>query len=99
MSAGVLSRGQAALLRQVKQLLERVPHRMSATVVNPLHLLRELFTVNGAGTLIRRGSRVESHAGVGGVDLGRLRGLIESAFGKTLRNDFFETPIEKTYIE
>jgi acetylglutamate kinase len=98
-TGGALSRRQTLLLRQVKQLLERVPHRMSATVVNPLHLLRELFTVNGAGTLIRRGSRVESHAGLDGVDLGRLRGLIESAFGKTLRPDFFASPIERTYVE
>jgi len=98
-AGGALSRRQTLLVRQVKQLLERVPHRMSATVVNPLHLLRELFTVNGAGTLIRRGSRVESHAGLEGVDLGRLRALIESAFGKALRPDFFASPIERTYVE
>jgi len=94
-----LSRRQTLLLRQVKLLLERVPHRMSATVVNPLHLLRELFTVSGAGTLIRRGSRVESHAGLHGVDLGRLRALVESAFGKTLRPEFFASSIERTFVE
>ena len=59
LAPGALSRGQALLLRQVKQLLEMVPHRLSVTVVNPLQLLRELFTVNGAGTLIRAGSRIE----------------------------------------
>jgi len=94
-----LSRRQTQLLRQVKLLLERVPHRMSATVVNPLHLLRELFTVGGAGTLIRRGSRIESHSALDGVDLGRLRFLIESAFGKALRPEFFGSPIERTFVE
>ena len=39
---------------------------MGVTVVNPLQFLRELFTVNGAGTLIRRGSRIDVRARVGG---------------------------------
>lgn len=99
MSAGVLSRGQAALLRQVRQLLERVPHRMSATVVNPLSLLRELFTINGAGTLVRRGSRIEVHDGWNGADRDRMRGLFESAFGRPLRGDFLDQPVERVYRE
>src|SRR5688572_20433660 len=59
LAPGGLSRGQALLLRQIKQLIEGVPHRLSATVVNPLQLLREFFTINGAGTMIRRGSRID----------------------------------------
>ena len=62
----LLSRRQATLLRQVKLLARAVPHRISVTVVNPLQLLRELFTVNGAGTLIRRGSRIDVHTTAGG---------------------------------
>jgi hypothetical protein len=99
LAAGALSRRQTSLVRQVKQLLERVPHRMSAAVVNPLHLLRELFTVGGAGTLIRRGSRIETYVGADQIDHARLRALFESAFGKTLRADFFAAPIERTYLE
>ncbi|HEY4013877.1 MAG TPA: hypothetical protein VGM06_11110 [Polyangiaceae bacterium] len=98
-SGGALSRRQTTLLRHVKQLLEQVPHRMSVAVVNPLQLLRELFTVSGAGTLIRRGSAIETRAGWTDVDRPRLRALFHSAFGKTLRPDFFETPVERTYIE
>jgi len=98
-SGGTLSRRQTNLLRQVKQLLEQVPHRLSVAVVNPLQLLRELFTVSGAGTLIRRGSRIDTRAGWTDVDQARLRALFHSAFGKVLRPDFFETPVERTYIE
>ena len=98
-TAGALSRRQGALLRQVKLLLERVPHRMSATVVNPLHLLRELFTVSGAGTLIRRGSRIETHAGWNGADRERLTTLFRSAFGRPLRAGFFDQPVERVYRE
>jgi hypothetical protein len=97
--SGGLSRRQASLLRQVKQLLELVPHRMSATVANPLRLLRELFTVSGSGTLIRRGSRIDAHAGWEGLDQVRARGLFESAFGRPLRTGFFAEPVERIYLE
>jgi GNAT superfamily N-acetyltransferase len=99
MAGAVLSRRQASLLRQVKQLLERVPHRMSVAVVNPLHLLRELFTVSGAGTLIRRGSRIDSYPDLDRLDHARLGGLIESAFGKPLREGFLLEPVDRVYVE
>jgi hypothetical protein len=79
-----LPRRHASLLRHVKTLLEVLPQRMSVAVVNPLHLLRELFTVNGAGTLIRKGSRIDRHNGLGGIDRARLSTLLESAFGRSL---------------
>ena len=95
---GVLPRGQAMLLRQVKQLVESVPQRLSVTVVNPLQLLRELFTVNGAGTLIRRGSRIDVHDDAGTASIarasrrcsrrrssGRARRLLRAAAGADLR--------------
>jgi bifunctional N-acetylglutamate synthase/kinase len=96
---GALTRGQASLLRQAKVLLERVHHRMSVAVVNPLQLLRELFTISGAGTLIRRGSRIEVHAGWNGADLDRLRTLFESAFGRPLSATFFDDPVDRVYRE
>jgi acetylglutamate synthase len=79
-----LPRRHASLLRHVKVLLEALPQRMSVAVVNPLHLLRELFTVNGAGTLVRKGSRIERHDGLANIDRGRLLQLLESAFGRAL---------------
>jgi bifunctional N-acetylglutamate synthase/kinase len=99
MSNGGFSRGQATLLRHAKGLVEQVPQRMTATVVNPLQLLRELFTVNGAGTLIRRGSRIDAHPGWDGLDEVRVRSLFESAFGRPLRAGFFADPVERIYLE
>jgi N-acetyltransferase of N-acetylglutamate synthase len=99
LAPGVLSRGQAALLRDVKELLERVPQRLSVTVVNPLQLLREFFTVNGAGTLIRRGSRIDVHDGWNGVDQARLSALFASAFERPVRPEFFADPVARTFIE
>ena len=99
MTSGGFSRGQATLLRQIKQLLERVPQRMTATVVNPLHLLRELFTVSGAGTLVRRGSRIDLYTSWEPLDQVRARVLFESAFGRPLRAGFFAEPVDRIYLE
>jgi acetylglutamate kinase len=102
---GNLSRRHALLLRQVKALLDETPQRMSVAVVNPLQLLRELFTVGGAGTLIRKGSRIERHSDWSRVDRPRLQALVESAFGRPLRpgslepGGSLEQQTERLYIE
>jgi hypothetical protein len=100
LAPGALSRGQAMLVRQIKRLLDQTPLSLTGvTVVNPLQFLRELFTVNGAGTLIRRGSRIDVRQGWEAVDPPRLRALFESAFGRTIRDDFFSSPITRTFVE
>jgi acetylglutamate kinase len=96
---GHLARRHCTLLRQAKDLLDEVPQRMTIAVVNPLALLRELFTVSGAGTLIRKGSRVESHTSFEAIDGLRLRALIESAFGRTLRPEALDRGVERVYLE
>ena len=75
LAPGALPRGQAMLLRQVKRVIESVPQRLSVTVVNPLQLLRELFTVNGAGTLIARLAHRRPHQ-LGGHRPGAHRGAV-----------------------
>jgi hypothetical protein len=96
---GQLARRHYTLLRQTKELLDEVPQRMSVAVVSPLALLRELFTVNGAGTLIRKGARIEVHQNFSRIDRTRLRALLESAFGRPLRDDAFDVGIERIYVE
>lgn len=102
---GYLSRRHGTLLRQVKQMLDEVPQRMSVAVVNPLQLLRELFTITGAGTLIRKGSRIESHPSIAAIDRERLKALLESAFARPMIEGAIgpggrlEAETERVYIE
>jgi hypothetical protein len=96
---GQLARRHYTLLRQTKDLLDEMPHRMSVAVVSPLALLRELFTVSGAGTLIRKGARIDGHTNFDKVDRTRLRMLLESAFGKLLKEEALERGVERIYIE
>lgn len=96
---GTLTRQHTSLLRHGKQLIDLTPHRLTATVVNPLQLLRELFTINGAGTLIRKGSRIESHQDLTSLDPVRLRTLVESAFGRALKEHVLDRKMERIFVE
>jgi bifunctional N-acetylglutamate synthase/kinase len=95
---GVLPGPQAELLRQIGRIVDAVPHRTTVSVTSPLDLLRELFTVKGAGTLVRRGSIVVRHAGGAGVDDARLIALVEGAFGRRLVGGFTERPVRAVYV-
>ena len=89
---------QGALLRQVARVIDAVPHPMTVSVTSPLDLLRELFTVKGAGTLVRRGSVVESFDRWEALDRGRLVALVEEAFGKPLVPEFAARPFLRAYV-
>ena len=75
------------------------PLPFTVAVTSPLNLLRELFTVKGAGTLLRRGARVERHSGWEGVDTPRLRDLLASSFGRGPSDAFFERTPGRVYLE
>jgi acetylglutamate kinase len=95
-----LSNDDAELLQHVAGLLRRDDCGGAvASVTSPLNLLRELFTVKGAGTLIKRGSAIERHDSYGSVDVPRLRALLESSFGRRLRPEFFDVPPLAVYLE
>jgi acetylglutamate kinase len=95
---GVLPATQSKLLRQVARILQRVPQPLTVSVTSPLDLLRELFTVKGAGTLVRRGARVTRHDGFAQLSLDRLVALVEEAFGRPLVPDFAERPTLAIYL-
>jgi hypothetical protein len=95
-----LSDAQKKLLASAQRLVfELVSHELLVTVTSPLNLLHELFTVRGAGTLLRRGARIVRHEGFEGVDLERLGHLLATSFGRELRGGLFARPITHSYIE
>ncbi len=91
---------QRRLLEDSRRLiLELVPHRILVSLTSPLNLLHELFTVKGAGTLLRKGVAIRRHDGYAGVDLPRLRALLASSFGKAPSEALWSRPLEHAYIE
>jgi acetylglutamate kinase len=99
-----LKKDDVEVLERVRTLLEpdsdsAEPAGFIVSVASPLNLLRELFTVKGAGTLIKYGSTIESFTSYAGLDLERLAALIESSFGRPLAPGFFDWPPLAVYVE
>ena len=99
MQAPWVNGGMRVKLEQIKVLLESVPLSSSVSITRPGELAKELFTHKGSGTLVRRGERVLRVDSWDALDLPRLRGLIESAFGRQLLADYFDrTPLLRAYV-
>ena len=91
--------GMKVKLEQIKDLLDGLPLASSVSITKPAELAKELFTHKGSGTLVRRGERVLESSDWNAFDLPRLRGLIESAFGRRLLPDYFETTtLHRAYV-
>lgn len=75
----------------VGRVLRGLPNVSSVSIVQPSRLLRELFTHNGAGLLVRRGERIVKHRGFRELDVAKLRDLLESSFGKSIKDGYFST--------
>ena len=94
-----LNGGMRVKIEQIKDLLDRLPLTSSVSITKPAELAKELFTHRGSGTLVRRGERVLRATSWEELDLARLRGLIESAFGRRLVPDYFErTALHRAYV-
>ena len=95
-----ISRKEALILEQARRLCEAAsPLAFTVAVTSPLNLLRELFTVKGAGTLLRRGARIARYSGWDGVDVPRIRELLTSSFGSPPAEAFFGRTPSRVYLE
>lgn len=80
------------------RLLRRVPGA-HISVASPLQLLQELFTVKGAGCVIRPGSQIDHFVNWRDVDQKSLISLLEVSFGRTLVCRTFLERITDFYID
>ena len=91
--------GMRVKIGQIKDLLDKLPPTSSVSITKPDELAKELFTHKGSGTLVRRGEKVLRVTAWDQLDRSRLRGLIESGFGRTLADDYFErTKLLRAYV-
>jgi len=99
-NARALPKRDLELLTASEHLIKLTqPGPMLASITSPLNLLKELFTVKGAGTLIKLGSEVARHDSYADLDIERLRRLLEASFGRALDPQFFEQPPSSVYVE
>ena len=97
--SALLGQEDLALLAGIQAVFERLAtSSLVFNVTGPFDLLKELFTVKGAGTVVRRGTAIARTLSYAELDRDRLRRLIETSFGRTLRPDIFSRPLLAAYI-
>jgi len=85
-----LHSGMKVKIEQIHDLLMQLPPASSVSITKPDELAKELFTHRGSGTLVRRGEKILVKKSWKGIDLTRMKSLIESGFGRKLLPDYFE---------
>jgi len=96
----LLRKEDAQLFQHVQELLAScADEQLLVSITSPLDLLRELFTVRGAGTLVKRGTAIRRFGSYAELDMARLEVLIESSFGHELRDEFFARLPLAIYVE
>ena len=72
--------GTRLKIREIKELLDTLPRSSSVAIIHPSDLVKELFTDSGAGTLIRRGDRIQRVTSLSDFeDLEKIKAAIMSA--------------------
>lgn len=89
-----------ATIDSIRNLMDKYENRrFTVSLTSPTSLLKELFTVKGSGTLIRRGSAIQVYEGVQNIDLNKLRQLIEISFQKKCKPGFIEGDFDRVILE
>ena len=99
MAAEWLQGGMRLKMQEIAGMLDDLPLSASVSITSPAELAKELFTHTGSGTLVRRGEKIMRFRSWDEVDKVRLTTLIESAFGRSLVDNYFSiTDLECAYI-
>jgi len=99
-AAKFMPKRDAELLETARRLIDlAAPLPLLVSVTSPLNLLKELFTVKGAGTLVKRGAQVQRHDAYQSLDVERLKALLEASFGKLLNPGFLDEKPLAIYLD
>jgi N-acetyl-gamma-glutamyl-phosphate reductase / acetylglutamate kinase len=76
--------GTRLKIKEIKELLDTLPRSSSVAIIHPSDLQKELFTDSGAGTLIRRGDKIEAVDNVANIsDMAKFKeGLLRDREGQ-----------------
>lgn len=90
MQADWVEGGMRLKLQEIKRLLEASPLSTSVSITTPSGLIRELFTHGGSGTLVRMGEEIHQFGSKAGVDKAKAIALVENAFGRKLKPEWWD---------
>lgn len=98
--ASDLDGGDRRVLAVSAELLERRDSDdLLVSLTSPINLLQELFTVKGAGTLLRRGALITRCDGLQGIDRQRLTALLTESFGRAPLPQLLDRSFAHTYVD
>lgn len=80
--------GMQLKLEQIRDMLEPLSPSASVSITSAAKLTRELFTHTGAGTLVRKGERIEWFDAIPDHRLDAFETLLQSSFDRELREDW-----------
>ncbi|MEM7053508.1 MAG: acetylglutamate kinase [Pseudomonadota bacterium] len=83
--------GMQLKLTQIHETLAPLPASASVSITSSAKLTRELFTHTGAGTLIRKGERIEWFESLNETQIHRFEPLLETSFNRTLRDNWLQS--------
>ena len=86
------------VVAQAQRLLEARPS-IHVSITSPLNVLGEIFTVKGAGSVIRKGRMILRCEGLGNLDRRQLLSLLGQSFDKKLVDDRFLGDVRYSYVE
>lgn len=82
--------GMQLKLEQIRDMLEPLSPSASVSITSAEKLTRELFTHTGAGTLVRKGERIEWFDAIPDDRREAFETLLEGSFNRRLRADWLE---------
>ncbi len=90
MSQDWLHSGMRLKLEQIQQLLEPLPPSASVSITSVENMAKELFTHEGAGTLIRKGERIFRLDSIAAGQRAMVAELLEKSFKRKLQAEYFD---------
>lgn len=87
-----------AFVRHVSGLIDEMPG-IHVSVCSSVNFLKEIFTVKGAGTVFRKGSRIRYQKKLSVEEKNKLRELLEKSFNKKIKKDEFLDRSTHFYIQ
>ncbi len=86
-----LHSGMRLKLEQIQQLLEPLSPSASVSITSVGNMAKELFTHDGAGTLIRKGERIFKLDSIATDQRSMVSDLLEKSFNRELQPDYFDS--------
>ncbi len=90
MAAPWLQGGMRLKLTEIAKLLNDLPLTSSVSITTAQGLAQELFTHGGAGTMVRRGERIDVVTDKRALDRAAVEALVAGAFGRPAAPDWWE---------